>query len=702
VPHRAARELDPALAALASTEPGPVASSRIAPSGGRKAVPGSAAAGERVRGRVLGPDGAPLPGAHIELVLAPFSGFALLVEEFRRCEQHVAETQSGTDGSFVLDAPAGASLRVRASAPGLATEERADVHAGDEIELVLELPGRLAVEAGGDAGPCAGALVELLRQGSAGTAWTGKTDVAGRAEARGLEPGIFTVECTPVEGTRTFVLDVPVAPGGVATVPLRIEAGSELSGCVRAARDGRPLSTARDAVRVTGSRTCAVETDARGEFRLRGLPAGFPEWTVAVTATGHAPAEIRVRADAPPVLSIELAPELRLAGTVQDAGGHPVRDAWIACGTAGARSDAEGRFELAGLRPLDAHVVVVRALGHATRGVLSRGREGETRRELGRITLERPASLTGRVRTTTGRTLDGAGVELQLLTRPSSGEGSRPGDTATIVVARAATSSGALPVSTELERELELAGRRDARTNATGLFRVDDLEPGRYRVVARKNGYRATQPVEVDVPGGGQGAELELVLDEGASLSGTVSGSDGVPLANAWLVLRGSGLPSGGPVQLSDLEGRFTLHGVPRGVVALEASYHRYDANGEPLYLRREVQDLVAPRADLALVLPRNRPIEGRVVDEAGRALVGYEVRSTDADGRVLTAPTDEEGRFRVGAADGVFVELELAGPARRDPEEAARAATRPAYEARLEAIAAGSTGIELIARPRS
>src|SRR6185295_19115142 len=130
----------------------------------------------------------------------------------------------------------------------------------------------------------------------------------------------------------------------------------------------------------------------------------------------------------------------------------------------------------------------------------------------------------------------------------------------------------------------------------------------------------------------------ELVFEEGLSLSGSVRGSDGAPLANAWLILRGDGLAGSGPVQLSGLDGRFVLRGVPPGPVELEVSYHQATAAGEYLYLRTQLDGLVAPRGDLAVVLPRNRPIEGRVLDEAGRPLAGYLVRASDADGRRLTA----------------------------------------------------------------
>ena len=672
----------------------------------RESVTSSAQPPGRVTGRVLGADGAALAGARVELFQPPFEGFDVRVEEFRLLEPERTHTLSAADGSFVLEAPARVPLRVRAAAAGCGAEELDDVHAGDALELVLERAGRFAVQATRAGEPCVGAALELTLQGRDGPVWRGTTDARGRAEAAGLAGGIYTVECSPADGTREFVLDVALAPGGEASAAFEVDPGRELAGVVRDARSGRPLSSASAGVSVRGSRSGPVSSDANGEFRLRGLPASFPEWTVEVSAEGHAPLRRTLRAAAePPAVELELAPELRLGGTVVDPSGRPLGAAWIACGSRGARSDEQGRFELGGLSPGGAAVVLVRAPAFAAWiGSVAVG-AGETRHELGRIALAPAASLEGRVHTSSGRALSGAHVELQRLSPPEDlAAGAKPEDpgttTVTILSQAAAQASAGAPVERTSAIELERAGARIARSNALGRFRFDDLAPGRYRILARANGYQATSPREFELAAAGlEGLELEF--EEGSSLSGSVHGSDGLPLANAWLVLRGVGLAGGGPVQLSGLDGRFVLRGVPAGPVELEVSYHQAGPDGEYLYLRETRAGLVAPRADLELVLPRNRPIEGRVLDEAGRPLAGYRVRATDADGRALTAEVDAQGRFRVGAAEGESVELELEGPLARDPQEAERSASMPRFEAHLDEVRAGSSGVELRARPR-
>src|SRR6185503_16982373 len=105
----------------------------------------------------------------------------------------------------------------------------------------------------------------------------------------------------------------------------------------------------------------------------------------------------------PPELSLELEPELRLAGSVVDTAGRPVSGAWIACGARVARSDELGRFEIDGLAPGSVQVVLVHAAGLAAYASTSRGPATETRRELGRIALGPAASVVGHTRTSTGR-----------------------------------------------------------------------------------------------------------------------------------------------------------------------------------------------------------------------------------------------------------------------------------------------------------
>src|SRR5262249_24302103 len=147
-----------------------------------------------ITGRVLGPRGAPLPGAEVEAVLRPFAGFDVRAEELARAAEVVARGSTGADGSFRLDVPADLALSVRAGAPGLGRELRQDAFAGDSVELELAEAGTLDVRVRRDGEACARALLELTRQGVPGSAWSGTTDASGHATASGLARGIYTLD----------------------------------------------------------------------------------------------------------------------------------------------------------------------------------------------------------------------------------------------------------------------------------------------------------------------------------------------------------------------------------------------------------------------------------------------------------------------------------------------------------------------------
>jgi hypothetical protein len=132
-------------------------------------------------------------------------------------------------------------------------------------------------------------------------------------------------------------------------------------------------------------------------------------------------------------------------------------------------------------------------------------------------------------------------------------------------------------------------------------------------------------------------------------------------------------------------------------VLVLEASYHRYDSRGEPLYVDARLTDVVAPASGLELVLPRNRAIAGVLLDEDGQPFSGCVVRASDAQGLSLSAESDAAGRFRVGAAEGRDVTVALF----RVSLLAAELSTgvELAVEEGQATVPAGTTGLVLHAR---
>lgn len=640
-----------------------------------------------VHGRVCALDGSVLPGAEVEVFEVPFAGFDLPLDDAPALERRLGATRCDARGEFSLDAPSCVPLRVRASSEGLGSEERQHVFAGDEVVFVLAPAGALEVAVSCGAEPCAGAPVDLLRQGITGPVWTGTTDGLGHAVATGLTRGIYTVGCTPADATREFVLDVALPSGARVPVEIEVRRGASLRGLVRAEGSGVPVAGAR----ISAVGTAGVASESNGAFELRGLRVdpGVRSWRIDVRAEGFAPASLEVPATAAPDdLVIELARGRRLRGVVVGTDDIPLEGAWVACAGRAARTGADGAFELDDLGR-GAEVTFVRARGFAP-SARTVPAEAADARDLGRIRLGTGCAVSGLVRTSAGQLLDGARVELAPLeTSPSDSDDD---ETVVTIGAVESTPEDALAgASSRIER-------RSTRTGAQGRFQLHELAPGRYVVSAHENGYPDTEPRELTIPAEGDVPPLELVFDVGRTLSGVVRGSDGVPLANAWIVTRDAE-DEGGPLQLSELDGSFVLRGVPPGALVIEASYHRYDSRGEPLYVGARLTDVVAPASGLELVLPRNHPIAGVVLDEDGQPFLGCVVRASDAEGLSLSAEADAAGRFSVAAGEGRDVSVTLFR-ATLLAAEGSSGAEVDVEEGRAT-VRAGTTGVVLRARRR-
>ena len=189
-----------------------------------------------------------------------------------------------------------------------------------------------------------------------------------------------------------------------------------------------------------------------------------------------------------------------------------------------------------------------------------------------------------------------------------------------------------------------------ARTTADldGRFTIERLTAGSYRLLVEAAGFPTAQAAPVLVPA----AELVLhVAGEGRSIFGRVElGSAPSVVAGARVTL---GAEAGGPVRqtLSRADGRFAFSGLGDGSYALRAV--RADLASPTVHgvaAGRDGANLPAP-----LALAPGQAVTGRLVQDAGVALAGFEVRAESAayapgdDPLPVVARTDQSGAFTIG-----------------------------------------------------
>ena len=648
-------------------------------------------------------DGKPVPGAVIEAV--PFEEPLAQARREARGEAEpkalLATTTAG-DGTFALALPASgeteALFRVRVRAKGAVTADLPGVYEASETAALGDLPLRKAEPLAGrvstaDGAPVSGARVTLHARGGfdasaplspvpeeTTTGADGTFRFAGAAaERNALEvdaPGFARVR---LEGLR----------GGVQR-PIVLRPGTGVAGHVRR-RDGSPAAGALVRFESGAVDSRWAEAGADGAFVLEGLPAGRGVVVTDAGDDGYAEVPLATAGPERPSLSLRLGPPTVLEGRTLDlATLRPVPRVRLTLsssqGRVLARSGADGRYRVRGLRPGS---VNVRA--DEPRHVLWERRtpapdKGATRTL--DVLLVRGASLSGRVVDEERRPVSGAEIYV----------GSGDGSAFLRAYARLAGAPGAGIVS-----------------RADGTFSASRLPPGEtLRVVASHPDYEQARVGGLSLSPGGSRADLVVTLRRGAVLSGTVKDSEGSPIAGAELTLDGSNVLRGSrrssasrsfgsfsdlPSGRSGADGRFELRGVPEGEWALTVR-----AAGKATEAVDPITVTRGARPDpIEVVLAPGASISGSVVRKTGGGAEGYLVYARPSGkpplgGRGAGMPrSGPDGAFLLdGLRAGESYDLQLWGSAVVGPGPTKKGI--PAPSAGVEWVVEGTGRIEGVA----
>ena len=378
-----------------------------------------------------------------------------------------------------------------------------------------------------------------------------------------------------------------------------------ISGVVRGSITHTPLEDAQ--VSLIGADSSGAQTDARGNFRITGLPAG--QYTLRVEKQGYDGTDpLRVEAGAPPV-TVELDPLAQVEGRILDDGGNPVSGVTADFLTypyftrfpsqTSAPSEKDGRFELANLKAGDYWISLrvpsgLRARGYPAREFYPGVADAAQASAIHLAAGQQMAGLTIRLRRVPLVSFRGRVVDL-------------------------AKDGAARPVEVAIDCEPnEIAGffgRHEV--DAEGHFHFDNVPPGRHQLLIYRGSGVDDLPYTTSVDAGKD--EVTVTLPPFTSLAGAVKSTDGA----AWEGVIGIGLTTEGArrrhVTPGD-DGTFTLPDIPPGEWTLEVESNGLESGGRPLQVASvQFGEASVNRRPLVVVEGANPPITITLSGETGR-----------------------------------------------------------------------------------
>lgn len=562
-------------------------------------------------------------------------------------------------GRFRLElAPGRASARVLATAEGHHAWGRSGWPAGEDLVITLDPARRLegrTVDAVGE--PVAGARVWLRPRSFRGSWDEGRKmertsgldgrfdfglrranrDYEVRASAPGLASRVETWDPLQ-EPTRELVLRAPARAAGRVVAP----DGTGLAGArIQLYRD-RQVEGPQQVADIELEAT----SDAEGRFLLSPVPAGT--FLLEVQREGSAGRLLQglepVEGDVLELGEIVLEPGVAVAGRVVDDRGEPVAGAEVTArmptGQGGGRwlvgrrvvqmvTGEEGRFRMEDLHAGTRYTLVA-AVGPYRRNELER-----VEAPAEDLQLVLPAGVVVH-----GEVVDGAGAPL-------------PGAEVGLVIEQEATQDRGRSARS-------LHHRADPR----GRFRLEHIPPGDTRIRAHKGDRISLQEVRLTTEGGQEYGPLQLVVEEGAVVTGVVTDTRGQPVGSAHVNLTPTEIAAREPSEITNHartgpDGSYQMHGAVPGPVSITVVQGGYR-------ILETTADLAPGPQRLDLVVEDQSRIRGRVTDTEGRGIEGAAVRASVWRGQEADSHrvhSDAQGEFSITGAQAGQLELRVSAP---------------------------------------
>jgi RNA polymerase sigma factor (sigma-70 family) len=577
---RFALELDPTCSYQVTVEKSGCAPATFRPRRTGETMTVRLAYGASLEGHVThGEARTPLSGAHVNC----FSNGDTLPHGARFDQS----TETDTLGFYRFDALPPGTLYVTARAPGepssgwIEVRSEAGKSVVQDIHLLATAWVRGVVQDAATHAPIAGAELS--------TNWSMRHTVASDASGSfslPVDPSLYVEEGifvrAPGYGLREVAVPSDARANGAEGLHVLLEPSRKAGGRVTDAQ-GMPIAGAYVAA-------CAYEyeprggqrfdwvagaTDTGGRYSLSDLRADLSH-SLFVRAAGFGSVSYEFPASEISGLTIELPlvvlqPAGSISGRIVDEKQHPLPDLEVSLH--GINAD-HGEWHARSAQGLDFY------LGRRTGRTDDRGRftfdelasgayDVELRRDSHQVTTKVPVVLGPGERRAGVELVVEHGVPISGRVHDHAGEGVRS-------------------IDVSIEPTAPGLSDCDVRTDDEGRFLARGLVPGKYRILLWPKPADETRPDEKffaptrfnDVDAGG--GELDLEIEEGAWLTGTVVEADGSPLANASVLASESGT-EGGRTATTDAKGAFRL--VVLANKPLVVTAHRTRGEGFPRLL---------------------------------------------------------------------------------------------------------------------
>lgn len=580
--------------------------------------------GIAVSGRVTDAQGKPLSGATITAAEVENTGMRMMIRTFIAGGPSNDEeaVRSASDGTFTMRVKEGTydfTIRREGYAPKIVRGHAVTAASHEAVEAALdpavEITGRIT--RGGN--PVENARIFAL--GSTGEG-NGVSGPDGSFVVSGLSAGPTRLM---IRKEDDFVQDTRMITAPARDVAIELPNGGRVTGRVVEKGTNKPITTFQAGISISRSGGGMVMmappqlrdfTTDDGSFVLENVPAGG--MVLVANSPGYSAGRMNVQVEEGKTLSdvvIELDTGVKLTGRVTGNNGAPLSDVSVRImpsptggfATSGAErsatTDSNGEYTIDSLEPGDETVMFSHAKHAGTRkSVTLKGRE--TRLD---VQLSSGQVVKGTVVTEAGAPVADASVDV--------------------------VSAGGSYVS--------------ARTNASGAFEVEGLNPGRYRFSASRTGYADGIVEDVDIS---SGAPVRITLRTGGTLYGRVTGLTPAELESTQVEAR-SGRASA--VATVDRNGNYRIEGAPTGTVQVNAqvlsrsrSFKSSSAQTVTLEAGGSQQVDINFRGDIV--------IRGRVTRNGKplpNASITFIPKGTSQRG-VNSGSTDEQGMYSIDGVD--------------------------------------------------